>query len=138
MTDLAGAHAAGETGAPGKTRSIGLSILWTILTLGIYTFFWIYWTFDELEGYRRKGFGGTVGLIIYIISVLIGFIAIAIVGILVWSEIRDLYRGDGRTSPHSPLWGLWLLLPIVGPFVWFIPTQQALNDFWESKGAPAR
>jgi hypothetical protein len=26
------------------------------------------------------------------------------------------------------------LLPLVGPFVWFIKIQGALNRYWESKG----
>ena len=126
-----------SSGRVGNQRSIGLCILWSILTLGIYTFFWTYWTFDELQRYRGRGFGGAVGLVVYIACAFIGGLAIAIVGVLVWSEIKPLYEEDGRESPHSPLWGLWLLLPIVGAFVWFIPTQEALNDFWESKGAPA-
>jgi hypothetical protein len=117
----------------GSTRSIPLTILWAILTLWISTFFWTYWTFDELERYRGRGLGGAMGLIVYILCLIVGWVAIAITGILIWSEIQALYREDGRESPHSPLWGLWLLLPVVGNFVWFIPTQQALNDFWESK-----
>ena len=117
---------------PGNERSVGLAILWTILTLGIYTFFWTYWTFDELQRYRGRGLGGVLGLLVYIACVALGGIAIVIVGVLVWTEIQGLYEGEGRESPHSPLWGLWLLLPVVGAFVWFIPTQEALNDVWRS------
>jgi hypothetical protein len=125
-------------GRVGNTRSIPLSILWTILTLGLYTFFWTYWTFDELHRYRNgRGLGGAFALVIYIACVFIGWVASAVIGVLVWNEIKPLYEEDGRESPHSPLWGLWLLLPIVGNFIWFIPTQQALNDFWESRGAPS-
>jgi hypothetical protein len=122
----------------GEARSIGRTILLSIVTLGIYTFFWAYWTFDELQRYRRNGLGGALGLVIYLLSVFIGFIATVVTGVLFWSEIKALYEEDGRESPHTPLWGLWLLLPIVGAFVWYIPTQRALNEFWVSKGAPAR
>jgi hypothetical protein len=101
-------------------------------------FFWTYWTFEELQRYRGgRGLGGTLGLVVYILCVLAGTVAVAIVGVLVWSEIKALYEEDQRESPHTPLWGLWLLLPIVGNFVWFIPTQRALNEFWQSKGAAA-
>jgi hypothetical protein len=31
--------------------------------------------------------------------------------------------------------GLWMLLPIVGWFVWTVKTQRALNGYWESKAA---
>jgi hypothetical protein len=127
---------ADAAGPPGKARSTGLTILWSILTLGIYTFFWTYWTFDEMQRYRNgRGLGGALGLVVHILCVLVGWIAIAVFGVLVWSEIKALYEEDGRESPHTPLWGLWLLLPIVGNFVWFIPTQRALNDFWQAKGA---
>lgn len=134
MSDVA-APTTSSTGPVGNTRSVGLSILWAILTLGIYTFFWAYKTYDEVERYRGQGLGGAVGLVIYIAGVVIGWALVAITGVLVWNEIQSLYEEDGRQSPHSPLWGLWLLLPLAGPFVWFIPTQRALNDFWESKGA---
>jgi hypothetical protein len=44
-----------------------------------------------------------------------------------------MYQQDGRTAPFSGWTGLWLLLPIVGAFVWFIKIQGALNRYWESK-----
>ena len=31
---------------------------------------------------------------------------------------------------------LWWLLPIIGHIVWFVKVQNALNSYWESKGAP--
>jgi hypothetical protein len=42
---------------------------------------------------------------------------------------------DQGTSPVRGVTGLWMLLPIVGIFVWFIKVQRALNRYWESKGA---
>jgi len=39
----------------GHTRSIGLCILWAILTLGIYTFIWTYRTQDEIKRYSATG-----------------------------------------------------------------------------------
>jgi len=36
-------------------------------------------------------------------------------------------------APFSGWTGLWLLLPIIGAFVWFIKIQGALNRYWESK-----
>jgi hypothetical protein len=43
---------------------------------------------------------------------------------------------DGQSSPVRGITGLWILLPLAGPFVWFIKVQGALNRYWESKGAP--
>jgi hypothetical protein len=33
--------------------------------------------------------------------------------------------------------GLWILLPLVGWFVWIVKVQGALNRYWESHAAPA-
>ena len=56
-----------QRGAVGNTRSIGLSILWAILTLGIYTFIWTYKTQEEVKRYSGNGVGGVIGLVIYIL-----------------------------------------------------------------------
>jgi uncharacterized protein DUF4234 len=122
---MAGTHA---PGAVGNTRSVGLSILWAILTLGIYTLIWAYRTHKEMYDYSGRGVGGVVGLVIYILVSPVTYF-------LVPSEINAMYRGDDKPSPVTGWWGLWILLPIVGIFVWFVAVQRALNAFWESKGA---
>jgi hypothetical protein len=43
---------------------------------------------------------------------------------------------DGGHSPVRGIYGLWFLLPLIGPLIWFIQVQGALNRYWESKGAP--
>ncbi|MEP7225491.1 MAG: hypothetical protein ABI783_11100, partial [Actinomycetota bacterium] len=65
-----------------------------------------------------------------------------VVGMVTWflipSEVGKMYKLDGREAPFSGWTGLWLLLPIIGAFVWFIKVQGALNRYWESKpAAPA-
>jgi hypothetical protein len=120
---------AAERGQPGETRSIGLSILWTILTLGIYQLYWVYKTHAEIKRYSGNGVGGWLGLVIYLV---IGVVTPFLVG----SEVRYLYEDvDGAESPVSGLTGLWIILPIVGAFVWFIKVQGALNRYWETHGA---
>jgi uncharacterized membrane protein YjjB (DUF3815 family) len=125
------------TGAVGNTRSIPLSILWAILTLGIYTFFWVYRTQEELRNYSGQGLGGPLGLVVYLGSMLVGYVFVIVTGVLIAGELQRLYEREGREPPCTALWGLWLLLPIVGHFVWFIRVQGGLNEFWQSKGAPA-
>ena len=117
-------------GEVGETRSIGLSILWAILTIGIYTYIWVFKTHKEMHAYTGNGVGGWLGFIIY-------FVFAPITWFLVPSEIKSMYEQDGRNSPVGAWRGLWFLLPIIGDFFWFIPVQGALNEFWESKGAPA-
>jgi len=118
-------------GPVGNTRSIGLSILWAILTLGIYTLVWTYRTQEEIKRYSGHGIGGVLGLVIVILISPVTYFVVP-------SEIRYMYEDlDGGTSPVRGLTGLWLLLPIVGIFVWFFKVQGALNRYWESKGAAA-
>jgi hypothetical protein len=121
-----------QRGPIGNTRSIGLSILWAILTIGIYTFVWVYKTHDEIKRYSGNGVGGVVGLVIYIVISPVTFFVIP-------SEVRYMYEDlDGRTSPVRGIHGLWFLLPLVGGLIWFIQVQGALNRYWESKGAVPR
>ena len=56
-----------QRGPVGHTRSIGLSILWAVLTLGIYTFIWTYKTQEEIKRHSGNGVGGVIGLVIYIL-----------------------------------------------------------------------
>jgi hypothetical protein len=116
-------------GQIGETRSIGLSILWFILTLGFYGWYWTYKTHDEIRRYSDNGVGGVVGLVIYI---LIGPVTFFVVP----SEVRYMYEDiDGEHSPVRGTTGLWFLLPIVGWLVWFVKVQGALNRYWETHGA---
>ena len=118
-----------ERGPIGETRSIGLSILWFVLTLGIYSFYWVYKTQEEIKRYSGNGVGGVIGLVIY-------FLISPITFFIVPSEVRYMYEDlDGGKSPVRGIYGLWFLLPIVGHVIWFVQVQGALNRYWESKGA---
>ena len=119
-----------ERGTVGHTRSVGLSILWAVLTLGIYTFIWTYKTQEEIKRYSGHGVGGVLGLVIYILIAPVTFFVVP-------SEVRYMYEDldDGR-SPVSGIYGLWFLLPLIGPLIWFIQVQGALNRYWQAKGAP--
>lgn len=120
----------GNTGPLGQQRGIGFAILISIVTLGIYTLYWVFKTQDEVKNHSGQGVGGVLGLVIYIVvSVVTWF--------LVPSEVGKMYQQDGREAPFSGWTGLWLLLPIAGAFVWFIKVQGALNRYWESKALAA-
>ena len=116
-------------GPIGNRRSIGLSILWAVLTIGIYTFIWTYKTQEEVKRYSGNGVGGVLGLVIY-------FLISPVTFFIVPSEVRYMYEDlDGQKSPVSGIYGLWFLLPLIGPLIWFIQVQGALNRYWEGKGA---
>jgi amino acid transporter len=116
-------------GPVGETRSVGLSILWFILTIGIYGIYWVYKTQEEVKRYSGNGVGGVLGIVIYILISPVTFF-------IVPSEVRYMYEDlDGGQSPVRGVTGLWFLLAIVGSIIWFVKVQGALNRYWESKGA---
>ena len=121
--------AQGNTGPLGKQRPILISILLTIVTLGIYAPVWVYKTQNEIKSTRAVGVGGVVGLVIYLV---IGIVTLFVIP----SEVGQMHERDGRAKPVSGLTGLWILVPIAGPFIWFIKVQGALNRYWASKGVP--
>ena len=120
-----------QRGPVGQTRSIGLSILWAVLTLGIYCIVWTYKTQEEIKRYSGNGVGGVLGLVIYILIAPVTFF-------IVPSEVRYMYEElDGQRSPVRGTTGLWFLLPLIGAIVWFVKVQGALNRHWEEHGAAA-
>jgi hypothetical protein len=124
---------AGSTarGPVGETRSIGLSILWFILTFSLYGIYWAYKTHEEIKRYSGNGIGGVLGLVVYIVIAPVTFFVAP-------SEVRYMYEDlDGGKSPVRGIYGLWYFLPIIGWIVWFVQVQGALNRYWESKGASA-
>jgi Domain of unknown function (DUF4234) len=99
-----------------------------IVTCGIWGWVWSYRTHDDLQKYNGDGLGGVVGLILAI------FVGIAI-PFTVNSEVEKMYQREGWESPVKTIEGLWILLPIVGAFIWYLKTQEALNNFWVAKGS---
>ncbi len=119
------------TGPLGKPRGIGFAILMFIITLSIYSYYWVFKTQDEVKEHSGVGVGGVLGLVIYIVVQ-------PVTWFLIPSEVGKMHKADGRVAPFTGWTGLWLLLPIIGAFVWFIKIQGALNRYWESKtAAPA-
>jgi hypothetical protein len=118
------------TGTPtrqiGVQRSAGLTILLTIITLGIWALVWSYLNAEEMKRYRGQGLGGVITLILAIFINPVVWFTLA-------NEAEQLYREDGREPPITTIWGLWFLLPIIGNFVWYLRMQRSLNEFWASK-----
>ena len=117
---------ASTSGPLGQPRGIGFAILLAIVTLGIYTLYWVFKTQDEVKEHSGIGVGGVVGLVIYIVLS-------PVTWFLIPSDVGKMFKADGREAPFTGWTGLWLLLPIIGAFVWFIKIQGALNRYWESK-----
>jgi hypothetical protein len=120
------------TGPVGTIRSTGICVLLSIVTLGIYSWYWYYKTHDEMKRHTGTGLGGGVALILAI------FVGI-VMPFLTSNEVGGLYERRGQAKPVSAATGLWALLLgwffLVGVIVWFVKTNGALNDYWRSQGA---
>ncbi len=119
--------ATAAAGPLGKRRKIGMQILLSIVTLGIYGVYWAYVSHDEIKSHADDGVGGVIGAVIY---VFVGIITLFLLPI----EIQRMYERDGRESPVSAKTAFWVLLFGIP---WYVKCQAALNDYWEAKGAPA-
>ncbi|MCW2691731.1 MAG: conserved rane protein of unknown function [Mycobacterium sp.] len=121
----------GGPGPIGQVRSTGLQILLTVVTLGIWPLVWYYLVHDEMQRHKRTGLGGGVALVL-------AFFASVVMPFLTANEVGELYERRGMRKPVSGLTGLWYIpgfLLLVGPLVWFIKTNGALNAYWRSQGA---
>ena len=131
---VAGFSPVPSTGPIGKVRGTGACIGLTVITLGIYSWYWYYKTHDEMKQHSGDGVGGPIALIL---AIFIGIVN----PFLSSSEVGKLYQRDGREAPVSAATGLWFLLLgwffLVGGIVWFVKTNGALNEYWKSKGATA-
>ena len=50
----------------------------------------------------------------------------------------QLYTRRGQQPPVTAVTALWFfpgIFILVGPFIWFVRTNNALNDYWRSLGA---
>ena len=120
----------GNQGPLGEQRGIFFVIAITIITFGIYHLYWVYKVYEEMKQHTGDGLGGVLGLVIALVVGVVNYFVIP-------SEIGKMYRGDGRDAPMSGWTGLWIILPIIGWFVWVVKVQGALNRYWEGKGALA-
>ena len=110
----------------GKQRSIGVSILLFIVTLGFYGWYWVYKTQEETKQETGEGVGGVIGLVIWI---LIG----AVSAFVIPSEVGRMFARAGKTRPVTGWTGLWLMpfgIFVVPAIVWFVKVQGALNTYW--------
>ena len=123
----------GNPGPLGRPRGIGFGFLLYIVTLGLYSLYWVYKTCEEMKQHTSDGLGGVLGLVIWIVIN-------PVMAFVIPSEIGNMYRKDGREPPMTGWTGLWLFpgaVLIVPAIVWFVKVQGALNRYWEGKTGTA-
>ena len=112
-------------------RSTGLQILLFFVTFGIWSFVYYFQTHEEMKKHSGEGIGGVLALVL---SFFVGFVS----PYLLSHEVGGLYERRGQQKPVSAVTGLWFfpgMFILVGPFIWFIQTNNALNNYWRSLGA---
>jgi hypothetical protein len=108
----------------GVHRSVGTVIVLSIVTLGIYSIIWQYKSFKEMKEFSGTGIGGVAGLLL---AIFVGIVN----AFLLPSEVGHLYSTGGQPKPVSGLTGFWVLIPLLGGFIWIAKVQGALNRFWD-------
>jgi|tagenome__1003787_1003787.scaffolds.fasta_scaffold20624288_2 hypothetical protein len=118
-------------GPIGQMRPTGMTMLLFFVTLGIWAFIYYFQTHEEMKRHTGEGVGGVIAVVI---CVFVGLVN----PFLLSHEVGQLYTRRGQEPPVSALTGLWVfpgVLILVGPFIWFIQTNRALNEYWQSLGA---
>jgi uncharacterized protein DUF4234 len=121
---------ASPVGPPGRLRPTGMTILLFFVTLGIWGFIYYYQVHEEMRRHSGQGLGGVLALVI---SIFFGLVS----PFLLSHEVGQLYERRGQEKPVSALTALWFfpgILILVGPFIWFVQTNNALNEYWRSLG----
>ena len=122
----------GNTGPLGQPRGVVFVIVISIITLGIYSLYWVFKTTEEMKQHTGEGIGGLLGLVIWlVVSPVMAFV--------IPSEIGKMYEKDGQQPPVTGWTGLWLFpfgILLIPAIVWYVKVQGSLNRYWGSK-APA-
>jgi Domain of unknown function (DUF1707)/Domain of unknown function (DUF4234) len=120
-----------QAGAVGQVRGTGLQLLLFVVTFGIWGCFYVFQTHEEMKRHTGEGIGGVVALLVAVFFWMAS-------PFLLSHEVGRLYERQGRRKPVSALTGLWFfpgMLLLIGPIIWFVLTNRALNQHWRSLGA---
>jgi hypothetical protein len=112
-------------------RSTAQQLLLIVVTFGIWAFVYLFKTHYLMTRHRGVGVGGVLALVV-------GVFAYFVSPYLLSHEVGGLYERRGQRKPVSALTGLWVfpgILILVGPIIWFVLTNRALNQYWRSEGA---
>lgn len=116
----------------GRIRGTGACIALSVITLGIYSIVWFYKVHSEMKSHTAgAGLGGGLAAVL---AVFLGFVMPFVTS----SEVGSMYRRAAMTAPVSGATGLWYMpgaFIVIGPLVWFVKTNAAINSYWRTLGA---
>jgi len=118
-------------GPIGNMRPTGMTILLFFVTLGIWSIIYYYQTHEEMKRHTGEGIGGVIALVL---AIFVGIVN----PFLLSHEVGQLYSRRGAQPPVTAVTALWFfpgIFILVGPFIWFVRTNNALNEYWQSLGA---
>lgn len=115
----------------GKIRNPLVVLVLFIVTFGIYSIFYYYFTFEELKNHRGQGWSGVMFLVIFFIPVL--NLALIAIPWLLPAYVGRMYAEDNQEKPITGLAGFWVFLPIIGGIIWLFRVQGCLNRFWQGR-----
>jgi hypothetical protein len=102
-----------------------------VVTFGIWGFVYVFQTHDEMKRHSGEGIGGVIALVVSLVAAMAS-------PFLLSHEVGGLYERGGHRKPVSALTGLWFfpgIFLLVGPIIWFVLTNTALNRYWRSRAA---
>src|SRR5215213_8368023 len=118
-------------GGIGQVRGTALQMLLFVVTFSIWGYVYFFQTHDEMKRHTGEGIGGVLALLLnFAVGIASPF--------LLSHEVGNLYERRGQRKPVSALTGLWFfpgVFLLVGPIIWFVLTNRALNAYWRSVGA---
>ena len=117
----------------GKPRSFGVGLLLTIVTCGIYPWFWHYMAFKELHDQENRT-DFPLGLFICSFIPFLNLVCMP----LFMSHNLDFLNSLRAKRGLPPIFGIggflaWYVLGswiIVGPFIAYSRLQNAINELW--------
>ena len=124
-------YSAGPRGPLGQVRGTGLQMLLFAVTFGIWGYLYYFFVHDEMKRHSGEGLGGVLALLVSVFAYMAS-------PFLLSHEVGGLYERRGVRKPVSALTGLWFfpgIFLLVGPLIWFVLTNTALNRYWRSEAA---
>jgi hypothetical protein len=115
----------------GQVRGTALQLLLFVVTFGIWALVYLFQSHDEMKRHSGEGIGGLLALLVAVFAYMAS-------PFLLSHEVGGLYERRGVRKPVSALTGLWFfpgIFLLVGPLIWFVLTNNALNRYWRSEGA---